>query len=201
MDFEKLKKSLEKRRFKVSCFERAEDALDYLDSEIDGVSVGAGGSMTLKNMGVYERLSSHNEFFWHWYETEEKPRDYMLRGAQFADIYLSSVNAMTEDGQIINIDGIGNRVGALAYGHKKIIFVVGRNKIAPDFDSAMRRARNVAAPLNSRRLGYDTPCARGELRCYDCNAKERICNNFQILERVPTLMEGEVLLINEDLGF
>ena len=119
-----------------------------------------------------------------------------------AQVYLSSVNAVAETGELINIDGTGNRISAATGAHEVVCYLVGRNKVAPTFDQALWRARNVAAPLNARRLHRKTPCAQGEaLRCYDCKSPERICNGLSVLWR-PLGGAGEtmVLLVDEDLG-
>ena len=127
-DFTTVKKNLESKRFRVSTFATAEEAADYLDRSIDGVSVGIGGSVTAEQMGLYEKLSGHNRVFWHWRpESAEDPR----REAMTADMYITSVNGMAETGELINIDGNGNRVASSLYGHKKVWFIVGRNKLAP----------------------------------------------------------------------
>ena len=118
-----------------------------------------------------------------------------------ADIYISSVNGIAETGEIINIDNTGNRVAAVSYGPKTVYLIVGKNKIAPDYESALFRARNVASPLNAQRLNRKTPCAVNGDRCYDCNSPERICRNLSVLWEKPIGAEYEVNLINEDLGY
>ena len=113
------------------------------------------------------------------------------------------MNALAETGELVNIDGTGNRVASTLFGHEEVYFIVGANKIAPDYDSALWRARNIAAPLNARRLHRKTPCAQGEtLRCYDCRSPERICNGLSVLWR-PLGGVGETLvcLVGEDLGY
>ena len=118
-----------------------------------------------------------------------------------ADIYISSVNGIAETGEIINIDNTGNRVAAVSYGPEKIYLVIGKNKIAPDYESALYRARNVASPLNAKRLNRKTPCAAKGDRCYDCNSPERICRNLSVFWEKPTGAEYEVILIDENLGY
>ena len=200
MDFTNLKATLESLGYQVSCFDTAAQAADYLDRQIDGKTVGIGGSVTLQQMEMYERLSAHNEVSWHWYP-EGKAVDEVRLSALTAEVYLSSVNALAETGEIINIDGACNRVAATLYGHKKVYLVLGANKIAPDYDSALFRARNVAAPLNAKRLSRKTPCAvRGD-RCYDCKSPERICRGLAVLWEAPIGCEYEVILINEPLGY
>ena len=185
--------TLEKKGYKVSTFATAAQAADYLDTAIDGVSVGIGGSMTVEDMGLYDRLQSHNTVHWHW-----KGGD--VTQAAMADVYLSSVNALAESGEIINVDGIGNRVASIFYGHKKVYLIVGKNKIAPDFTSALSRARNVAAPLNAKRLNMATPCVKGG-RCFDCQSPNRICRELAVLWACPMKTEMEIILVDEALGY
>lgn len=193
-DMERVRKNLEERGFQTSCFATAKEAADYLDAQIDGATVGIGGSMTIQAMGLSERLSKHNEVIWHWEGGE-------LRRALTADVYLTSVNGLAETGEIVNIDGNCNRVAASMFGPKRVYYVVGCNKIAPDFEKALWRARNVAAPKNAQRLGKKTPCAVKADRCYDCSSPERICRGLSVLWRKPTGFEqAEVVLIEEELG-
>ena len=122
-------------------------------------------------------------------------------GAATAQVYLTSVNALAETGELINIDGFGNRIAASVYGHEKVYFVVGRGKLAGTLDEAVRRARNVAAPLNARRKQCKTPCAVNADRCYDCKSPERICRAMTVIWEPMMGMEAEVVLIDEDLGY
>jgi len=198
MDFTNVKANLEKNGFAVSVFPDGASAAAYLDKAMDGVTVGMGGSVTLQQLGLFERLSSHNTVFWHW-TAEDKAAAYL--GAQTADCYLSSVNGLAETGEIINIDGSGNRVSAIQYGHKKVYLVVGSNKLAANFDAALYRARNIAAPLNAQRLHCNTPCAEKGDRCYDCQGPGRICCGLSVLWKKPKGCEYEVVLIDETLGY
>ncbi len=199
---DKLVKNLEKKGYKVSVFGSKEAAADYMAAEIKNATVGIGGSMTALEMGLYEKLRAENTVFWHWKATEEMPAAAMQQKAATADVYISSVNGIAETGEIINIDGGGNRVAATMYGHKKVYFVVGQNKIAPDFEKAMHRARNIAAPKNAHRLGTATPCAVKGDKCYDCRSAGRICNIFSVFPTRPkSVKEYEVVLIKENLGY
>ena len=195
MSFESVKKNLESRGFSVKTFATAGEAAAYLDSAIDGASVGFGGSMTLKDMGLYERLESHNEVCWHWVNG---PEDRMK--AMNTQVYVTSANGLAETGEIINIDGSGNRVASTLYGHKKVYFVIGRNKLAPTYEEALWRARNIASPKNAPRLGVKTPCAIQGDRCYDCKSPDRICRGLVVLWGPMIGMETEVILVDEDLG-
>ncbi len=198
MDFTKVSENLKARGYAVQCFATAREAADYLNGAIDGVSVGFGGSMTLEQMGLFERLSGHNRALWHWREgTAEDPR----KEALTADVYVTSVNGMDEDGDLINIDGAGNRVAATLFGHRKVYFVVGRNKLAPTYEEALWRARNISAPKNAQRLQRKTPCAAKGDKCYDCKSPERICRGLVVLWKPMMGMEAEVVLVDEDLGY
>ena len=201
MDLTKVKKNLEANGFTVSVFDTAAQAAEYLDKNIDGATVGMGGSVTLGDMGVYEKLIKHNTVFWHWRVSRDTDRTELFRSAQTADVYLSSVNGLAETGELINIDGTGNRVSAIQYGHKKVWLVAGKNKIAPDYESALYRARNVAAPLNAKRLGAATPCAAKGDRCYNCDSPARICRGLSVLWKKPGGCDYEIVLINEDIGY
>lgn len=201
MNFETVKKNLAERGYIVSCFESAKEAADYLDTQIDGKSVGFGGSMTLEKMGLYEKLASHNDVRWHQRLPEGKTGNEVRLAANAAEIYVSSVNGLAETGEIINIDGNCNRVAAIFYGHEKVYLVAGLNKIAKDYDSALWRARNIAAPQNAKRFGVKTPCAAKADRCYDCKSPERICRGLSVLWSKPMTGEFEVILIAEELGY
>ena len=197
-DFSAVKKNLEARGFRVNTFETAQAAADYLNEAIDGVSVGFGGSITLDQMGLYERLASHNSTVWHWKTDDQSAA---RQQAMTADMYITSVNGLAETGELINIDGIGNRIAATLYGHKKVWFVAGRNKLAPTYDEALWRARNIAGPKNAQKLHKKTPCAIKADHCYDCKSPDRICRGLVVLWEALADMEMEVVLIDEELGF
>ena len=198
MAFETVKKNLEARGFSVQTFATAAEAADYLDSAIDNTSVGFGGSVTLEQMGLYERLERHDRVNWHWRPTVDGAD--ARQAAMTAEHYITSVNGLAETGELINIDGTGNRVASTLYGHKKVWFVVGRNKLAPTYDEALWRARNIAAPKNAQRLQKKTPCAVKGDRCYNCKSPERICRGLVVLWGPMMGMEAEVILVDEDLG-
>ena len=200
MDFSIVEKNLKDKGYAVVIFETATDAAKHLDAVIDHRTVGFGGSMTLKEMGLYEMLRSHNEVFWHWMP-EGKTTDEARRAANGAEIYISSANGLAETGEIVNIDGACNRVASIFYGHEKVYLVIGANKLSKDYDSALHRARNVASPLNAKRLGVKTPCAVKGDRCYDCNSPERICRGLSVLWSKPMAGEIEVVLVREELGY
>lgn len=198
-DFSRVKQNLEARGFRVSVFATAAEAADYLDSAIDNTSVGFGGSVTLEQMGLYERLERHDRVNWHWRPTVDGAD--ARQAAMTAEHYITSVNGLAETGELINIDGTGNRVASTLYGHKKVWFVVGWNKLAPTYEEALWRARNIAAPKNAQRLGRKTPCAVKADRCYDCKSPERICRGLVVLWEAIGSMEMEVVLVDEALGY
>ncbi|MCI8388918.1 MAG: LUD domain-containing protein [Clostridiales bacterium] len=201
MNFDLVKKNLEEKGYKVCCFENLKSAADYIDSQIDGKTVGFGGSMTLEEMGLYDKLAAHNSVFWHQRLPDGQTSKEVRLLANAAEIYISSVNGLAKTGEIINIDGNCNRVASIFYGHEKVYLVIGENKIAADYDSALWRARNIASPLNAKRFNVKTPCAVKADRCYDCKSPERICRGLSVLWSKPMTGEYEIILISEKLGY
>lgn len=196
-DIEKLKQNLLREGFLVSCFDTAQEACAYLNSAIDGVTVGFGGSQTVRDMGLYEKLSAHNQCYWHW----DKVNNVIPPEATNAQVYITSLNGVSENGELINIDGGGNRVASSLYGHQKVYFIIGENKIAPDYDAALWRARNIAAPLNAKRLEKRTPCVQTG-RCMNCASPDRICKALVVLWEKPVLTQDmEVVIVRQSLGF
>ena len=196
MAFEVVKKNLEARGFAVTVCETAAEAAEYLNKAIDDKTVGIGGSLTIKELDIHNKLVLHNEVYWHWLGGQS---DRKL--AAGTDVYLTSANGLAETGEIVNIDGTGNRIASTMYGHEKVYFVIGRNKLAPTYEEALWRARNIAAPLNAKRLGRNTPCVKTG-RCHDCSSPERICSIEVVLRGKPGCVGSfEVLLINEELGY
>ena len=192
----KAKENLEARGYRVRLFPDRVSAAEYLDGAIDGTSVGFGGSVTLEQLGLFPALGRHNTVFWHW---KQNPADARASAANAA-VYQSTVNALAETGEIINIDGAGNRVASTLYGHQKVYLVISRNKLAEDYESALWRARNIAAPKNAQRLNRKTPCAVKADRCYDCKSPERICCGLVVLWRPMMGQDMEIILVDEDLG-
>ncbi|NLI52954.1 MAG: LUD domain-containing protein [Clostridiales bacterium] len=199
MDVRRAMQSLEQRGFAVRYFETAREAAEYLVGSISGKTVGIGGSVTIEQLDIFDRLQEQNTVYWHWKQSDPQTRAL----ATGAEVYLTSANAIAETGEIINIDGSGNRVAATLFDHERVVFVAGVNKLAPDLESAMYRARNVAAPLNARRLKFNTPCAVGkEMKCYDCASKDRICSGIvTIVWPMRSIKVTEVVLIGESLGY
>jgi len=197
-DLEKTGKNLEGRGFRVHRFASGAEAAEFLVQTLHGTGIGIGGSVTIDTLDVYDRLCESNEVFWHWKNHAPETRE----RAGKAETYLCSANGVSENGEIVNIDGFGNRVAGTIYGPERVFLVVGRNKIAPDLTGAIDRARNIAAPLNARRLNRHTPCAVGEPRCHDCRSPEKVCGVMTVFFMPPTsIKEFHVILVDEDLGY
>jgi L-lactate utilization protein LutC len=198
---EQVKKNLEKNGFDVEILSNKEAVKEALLKEIptDAV-VGFGGSVTLKDTGIYQALTERgNKTLWHW-ETEPEKRGAVCKEALFSDVYLSSANALLEEGEILNIDGNGNRVSALFYGPKKVILVIGKNKIVGDYEAGLERIRTIASPMNARRLNRKTPCATLN-RCTDCDSPDRMCMVTSLIEKKPPTMAYKIYLVDEELGY
>ena len=200
MNFDHLREKLEKNGFAVSVFATGEEAAAYLNEQIDQRTVGMGGSMTIAELGLRESLSRHNVVFSHGFTPAPPAQVQQL--AAGAEVYLLSANGIAGDtGEILNIDGTGNRVSSSLYGHRKVYILAGRNKISPNFHSALQRVRNVVAPKNAQRLGRKTPCAARGDRCYDCDSPERICRGLTVLYKKMGSMDMEVVLVDQELGY
>lgn len=202
MNIDRIKTVFERHGFSVQYFETGAAAAAYLAAQTAGKSVSFGGSMTLEQLGAYELLQSSTDIHWHW-----KGDGYV----QDAEVYVTSANAISETGEIVNIDGAGNRVSATLYGPKEVYFVCGINKIMPDLSAAIDRAQNIAAPKNAMRLygntkGNDAPIpvcvAANEAKCYHCQAPSSICRAI-VIHRGPMLPQKrcELILIGEELGY
>jgi L-lactate utilization protein LutB len=195
----KVIKGLESRNMSGYYAANKEEALKKaLEIIPEGSTVTMGGAMSVHEIGLSDALKNGNYNFIDRDKYEDK-RAAML-AAYDADVFLSSANAMTEDGVLINVDGNSNRVSAIAQGPKKVVFIVGMNKICADVDSAMKRARNVAAPINAQRFGLSTPCSKTG-SCMNCKSPDTICCQILITrfsrhkDRIP------VILVNDNLGF
>lgn len=199
--FTKVAENLKALGYQVSVFDTKEQAADYLCGQIQNTTVGFGGSVTLREMGLYDRLGQNNTVHWHWLPQGDDTIPQTRKLARNTEVYLSSVNGLSENGEIVNIDGSGNRVAETIFGHKKVYFVVGKNKLAEDYESALWRARNIAAPKNAFRLKTKTPCAEMGDQCYNCKSPARICRALSVLWCAPTGSQYEVVLVNEDLGY
>ena len=196
---QKVIKGLESRNMTGYYAASKEEALKLALSLIPEYStVTMGGAMSAHEIGLVNAVKSGNYHFIDR-DTAEDKRAAML-AAYDADVFLSSVNAMTDDGILVNIDGNSNRVSAICQGPKQVLFIVGMNKICGDLDSAMKRARNVAAPTNAQRFGLSTPCAKTG-KCMDCKSPDTICCQFLITRFSRHTGRIHVILVNDSLGF
>ena len=169
-----------------------------LDLIPEGSSVTMGGGMSVEEIGLKDVMKNGNYRFIDRDAMEDK-RAAMLMGYD-ADVFLASCNALTEDGMLVNIDGNANRVSAIAQGPKKVVFIVGMNKVCSDLDGAMKRARNVAAPINAQRFGLSTPCSKTGA-CMDCKSPDTICCQFLITRFSRHPGRIHLILVNDCLGF
>jgi len=202
-----LKETLEDNNFEVFVVENTEEAKKVvLEKIIPGTgakSVSWGGSMTLVSTGLYHALRDSTDMevldtYDHTLPLEESLE--RRRQSLLVDLFLTSTNAVTESGQLVNLDGMGNRIGGITFGPKHVIILLGRNKITADLDEAMFRIKNYAAPVNTMRLDRKTPCAKTSF-CVECNSPDRICNTWAITEKSSPKGRVKVVLINQDLGF
>ncbi|MDR2088083.1 MAG: lactate utilization protein [Clostridiales Family XIII bacterium] len=197
MDYLRIRTNFERHGFTTRLFSTKEAACDYLDDLLQNQTIGFGGSETLREMGLFEVLQRKNAVIWH----NKVPSLAVRKLANCADIYITGANAVTETGEIVNIDGTGNRVAMTAFGPQTCYYVVGKNKITASIGDAYARCKNVAAPLNARRVGAKTPCAAKGGRCHDCDSPGRICRIISIIERVPLGMKCEIVFVDQELGF
>jgi LUD domain len=168
----------------------------------DGALVGTGGSITLNQIGFFEKAGQHNIKLINPSLQKLSMEDFTEQRRQIllADVFLSSANAITEDGVIFNVDGTGNRVASMTFGPKKVIVVCGINKIVKDIGAAQKKVREYTAPMNAKRIGLKTPCAKTGV-CADCDSPQRICNVFVTMAKKPTRTDMTVFLVGEHLGF
>ena len=196
---QKVIKGLESRNMSGYYAQSKKEALALALSLIpEGSSVTMGGAMSAHEIGLVDALKKGNYNFIDRDACEDK-RAAML-AAYDADVFLASANAITEDGIMVNIDGNSNRVSAIAQGPRKVVFIVGMNKVCPDLDAAMKRARNVAAPINAQRFGLNTPCCKTGA-CMDCKSPDTICCQFLITRFSRHKDRIHVILVNGNLGF
>ena len=167
----------------------------------DGSSVTWGGTMTVRDLGIPEALNRRGtlEVIDRDLATTAEEKQSMYLRAFSTDVYLSSANAISEDGVIVNIDGNGNRVAAITWGPKKVIFVIGLNKVAQTVEAALARARSTASPVNAARFDIKTPCQTDGV-CHNCNSADSICNYVHFLRNSPR-GRHQVVLVGEDLGY
>ncbi|KEJ92392.1 lactate utilization protein [Synergistes jonesii] len=196
-------KALAARGFRAQYADDGEAACErVLEMIADGASVGIPGTVTVRELGLPERLEEKGcRISEHWLPgmTPEERRAAMI-GELSADWFLTSANALAMDGTIVNVDGTGNRTAGMSWGPGKVIYIIGVNKITPDVHSALKRARNVATPPNALRLARRTPCAVTG-RCSDCDSEDRLCRIVMLLERAPIGRECHVIIVGEELGY
>ena len=196
---QKVIKGLESRNMKGYYARSKEEALRLaLELIPEGSTVTMGGGMSVHELGLVRALKEGNYNFIDRDEMEDKRAAALM--AYDADYFLASCNAITEDGMLVNIDGNANRVSAIAFGPKHVLFIAGMNKVCSDLDGAMKRARNVAAPINAQRFGLSTPCAKTG-SCMDCKSPDTICCEFLVTRYSSHDGRISVILVNDDLGF
>lgn len=195
-------KQLEHNGFRALYFEYREDAVKYITESISvGQKVGIGGSMTIKTLDLPGKIAERGGVILDHSTgaTPEERHNISLEEGR-ADIFISSTNALTEKGYLVNCDGQGNRVSAMIFGPRRVLVVAGKNKICADIEEAMDRIVNLAAPPNAKRLNLTTPCVETG-RCMDCNSPDRICRAYTILKRPSLGMDFTVIIVGENLGF
>lgn len=195
--------SLRKNHFDAGFFQSGEEVCEIVLNQIKpGMSVAFGGSQTIKQLGLDKLIADTGaEVLDHNIEgiSSDQKLDIMRR-QQVCDLFICSSNAISVQGELFNIDGNGNRLSAMIFGPKKVIIIAGTNKICLDERSAWERVRNVAAPVNMKRLNRPTPCTE-KGSCAECNVPSRGCNAFLVLKKKPSMSDISVFIINEPLGF
>lgn len=196
-----LVKNLRNRHFDAWYCDTKEDALaKVLELIPEGAKIGWGGVLSAQQIGLFDALRSgnYNLLDRDLCKTQEE-REQMMKDALFSDVFLTGANGLSLDGQMVNIDGTGNRVGAIIYGPKKVIVIAGMNKVCDTLEEAVKRAREVAAPLNMMRFMKDTPCAATG-KCGDCKAEGCICNQIVITRHCRPVGRIQFVLVGEQLG-
>ena len=196
-------KALKKNRIPASFFSTKEQATARIMEMIPpGSTVGIGGSVTLWQMGLIDEVKKRGFTVLNPFDPKLNGEESLelRRKALVSDVFLVSTNAVTEEGELFNIDATGNRAGAMFFGPKKVIVIAGTNKIVSNLDEAIIKVREKTAPINAKRLGIDAPCVQTG-QCQDCNSPGRICNIWVTIAKKPRLTVLEVVLIGETLGF
>ena len=196
-----LVKNLRNRHFDAWYCDTKEDALQkVLELIPEGAKIGWGGVLSAQQIGLFDalRAGNYNLLDRDLCQTQEE-REQMMKDALFADVFLTGANGLSLDGQMVNIDGTGNRVGAIIYGPKKVIVIAGMNKVCDTLEEAVKRAREVAAPLNMMRFMKETPCAATG-KCGDCKAEGCICNQIVITRHCRPVGRIQFVLVGEQLG-
>lgn len=200
---EKMEKAFQNNNMELFHLDNSQQLLTFLDDYLKpGIKVGVGGSMTLFETGVIDKLRNSDVQFLDRYQdglSREELQD-IYRESFLADIYITSSNAVTMNGCLYNIDGNGNRVAAMIYGPKEVFVIVGRNKIFTTEEAAINHIRNVAAPANAMRLNKNTPCTKAG-KCLDCKSSDCICSSFVKMGYQSNVNRIKVIVVNEDLGY
>lgn len=202
MDMQRVIRNLNDRGFLAEYCETAQEAKARALTLIGGRSTGIGGSATIRDLGLYEALQAQGTpVYWHWKKEKSEMKAERLR-ALAADVFLSSTNALLEDGRLVNIDGTGNRAAGLIFGPETVIMIVGRNKlVSGTVEDAVAHIKQASCSKNAQRLGYATPCALTG-KCTDCRSKQRICRVTYVHDTPCNSQKAfHVLLVNEELGF
>ena len=201
---EEVAEALRRRGFAAECFAAGRDAAArVMELAADAKSVGFGGSVTVKSLGLVEAMAAAGKEILRHGDPKWGPAEKMdvMRRELTCDLFLTSANALTADGRLVNIDGNGNRVAASIFGPKRVVFVVGRNKIVHGgIDAAIDRIKREACPPNCRRLNKKTPCAATGI-CADCSSPDRICSVTVVMDRRPSRTDVQVFLVDENLGY
>ncbi|MBI4722977.1 MAG: lactate utilization protein [Candidatus Stahlbacteria bacterium] len=196
-------KALEEKNYAVSSVPTKSDALKLVMGMIpEGSTVGTGGSMTVSEVGLLDAIEIGNFKFYNQYRTglsEDKANEMRTQGL-LADYYITGTNAITITGELINLDGFGNRVAAITYGPKKVIIIVGINKFVNSIEEGIHRVRHYAAVLNSKRFNRLLPCTETG-KCNDCHATDRICNHLLVTYRQHKKGRVSIVIVDEELGF
>ncbi|NDV21504.1 lactate utilization protein [Desulfovibrio sp. JC022] len=177
--------------------------VDKIIPKLKPKSISFGGSMSVVDSGLYDKIKKLQKVkVIDTYDVNPPMAEKIERRRQalLSDLFITSANAFTEEGELVNLDGTGNRVAAMAFGPRNVVVLVGRNKLCPDLDAAVSRVKEYAAPVNAMRLKRKTPCAVTG-KCQDCNSKDRICNVWGITEKSSPVGRIHIVFINEDLGF
>ena len=195
--------ALQKNKFSAAYFPDAPSAVEHLLSLVaDGASVGLGGSITGHEISIREKLREKGcTLFDHQQQGLSPEESLAMRHNQLScKVFICGTNALTMQGELVNVDGIGNRVGAMIFGPERVIIVTGINKIVKDLNAAQQRIKDIAAPCNNKRLNLPNPCTQTG-QCMDCQSDRRICNVTTILHRRPSLTDMHVIVIGESLGY
>lgn len=195
-------KALGKREFDARFYPTREEVVRaVLEAVPPGDAVGCGGSWTVRQLGLMEALRERgNRVLAHEPDMDFAEATRVRKEALLCQVYLCSSNAVSMRGELVNTDGMGNRVAGMSYGPGMVIVVAGYNKLVPDLDAAFERIREVAAPVNAMRYGVDVPCVE-KGRCYDCTAPASICRITTIIRQRPIMTDFKVFLVGESLGF